>query len=439
MKTLRIVPLRASRFCFGFSAILMVMPQTGFALEPLKDFLVAGRKHAVGNRLATLNTQLNDAKADESFWRLFPSVSASVGYLFNANPAVVTTTISGVPQQVTLSPHHQFDANFVINVPVFDLPAIYRYRAAKAGLSQSKIDAQVAEQQSDMQITRAYYSYVAGMSSNSIMDRHLGKLGELIGLAKKRVALGTAQQFEINRAALELKNIRLAKLENQANLDAASRSLQILSGSAPSGAEDLASSEDLPFEMPLAQWQSAASAAPLVRSAESGVAIAEENVAAAKSAYVPKVNLTANDRLTNNSGFQQSPNIFTVGVTATINFDLSMPATVRSQKAASSIARLKVKDALDNARSMIAAAYDQMALSRSRFESSQDGVAVFRQAAEEAYKRYVTGTGSQEEILRSQQDLVNAEITEARALAEFFYSQALLYIVAGKDLTRSLR
>jgi len=144
----------------------------------------------------------------------------------------------------------------------------------------------------------------------------------------------------------------------------------------------------------------------------------------------------ASGRYTNNPAFVGKNETFTAGATISMNFDLSQRAKVRGDKATASVARLRQQDALTSARDMVASAYDQVDLNRSRSDSAQLKVRIAAEAANAVYGRFVAGDAPPEEQIRAQRELIGAQLAEAQSVAEYSYSRALLRIAAGRDLSR---
>lgn len=421
-----------------FLASVLAAAPNAMALQPLGDFLSAGRKNAPTNRAARFNRAQRFAEKDENLYRLFPSANVMFSYLYNPNEVTANIDFGtmGMPdlRQTVIIPHHQRDVTAALRVPLFNLEAIYRYRAAKSGTETAELEARAAQQQVDVQVAQAYHRFAAGEAMVKAAVERVNVLEQIVATMEGRLEVGAASKLDVDRSRAELLRARNSKVETESVRAAAGRTLESLTALQIADSDLIPLPQMITAEAPLSTWLTEVGSLPSVRAAESSLRSARENAKAAKSRYLPQIAAVANDRYSNASGIQGRTNIWQAGITATIEFDLMRPAAVRAQEAQAGAAQSRLDQARADAHNSIISAYEQIEVQRTRYYAADSLATVTREAAARAMDRFMTAAGTHAEVLQSQQEAFAAEIACALAASEYDYSRLVLRIVAGKDL-----
>lgn len=436
--------LRNACVVAGLSVLFSI---ESFAIQPLSDFIASSKRHGLNNKIASLNVVQKDADADQRLYgTLLPSLSGSLGYMYNPVEGIAIVQdpagpngAPGATREVTVVPHHQFDFINTIRVPIFDLEAIYRYRSSKEAYEEAKAQADQARQQTAADIAKSYYQYVTAATAEAAVEKRITSFSNLVDVQKSRATIGANFEFDVERAELEVERAKLARAELEAQKKSAKRTLEKLSGLTvvETAADGLVvpTAQFALTDGTIESWLIEVGGLPAVKAAERNAKAQEEALRASQSAYLPKVAATGGNRITNGAGFQQDPVIWSVGVTATINFDLGMPYAQKSQEAATNAAKLRVQQTKNDAMDAIANAYDQIDLQLKRYNSAKSSELLATKSRNSTVEKYAAGNASLLDAFRSEQEVFVVQVGQMQAYAELEYARVLLRITAGKDLS----
>jgi outer membrane protein len=124
----------------------------------------------------------------------------------------------GFPFPTFVGPFNVFDARVAATQSVFDLSAIKRYQASRAGISLAEAENQTAQDQVRDLVARAY---LAGLRAQARVDAEKAnvELSEaLLKLATSNKDAGTGTGIEVTRARVQLANQRQSLLVAQNEL-----------------------------------------------------------------------------------------------------------------------------------------------------------------------------------------------------------------------------
>ncbi|MGZ3707903.1 MAG: TolC family protein [Bdellovibrionota bacterium] len=458
-----------------------------FALQPLSDFIAAGRKSAIANRIASLGIDERGAQKDQSFYSLFPSVYVNAGYNYSSSAGSLDLPVAGpsptpgstptssstatpLTQHIITTPQNQLNLTMGLCVPILNLEAIHRYRSAKAGVDEAKFNAQAIAQQTDMKVAKAYYQFAAAAVGLKLARERQTAAEALEPIARGQEQVGLAPPLEGERAKADY-NATLQSVAQLQNLEfSARRQILTLTGVVPSEQDvEAMISSDLPDELPLDRWLSELDHLPSVKSAQSVAQEAQENLSAAKSKYYPQISGYLQEEISNANGINaidpnypksntsggsspqqttaastlptsyslgyNSASIFQAGVNLTFDFDLSKPAAVRAASAQASKARLMIQQAKDDARDAISSAHEQERMDRTNCLALAEQASFAEKQARYKFGVYSVQGGTLEDTIKARDLAFSMRMQQSQCVAEFAYERALIRIAFGHDLS----
>lgn len=475
-----------------FVALWLSSTARAEAPQTLADFIQAGRKNALSNQDARVEIERKRAEKGESFGRLFPSISASGGYRYNLRdvnfclpemtprPVVeegeepVETPEAELPlneceiysenpaldnelppvmtpdemmsdentplyrnRNIILLPHHQYDFGVTVRVPILDLEAIHRYRAAKHRLSSSAFEAEVIAMNVDLEVTQTYYQLAEVSAMVSNYQARLESANNLLEVVRERTQTGTAQPLEEEAALLDIKRIKQIIASYQRAQKSMARTLKNLTAIKPniSKLEKLTIPTSLGNEVAVGSWLKEMNKLASIKGAEFGVRSSDAELQAAKSRYLPKFTVEGSQRYTSIDGLEGRNNYYYVGVNAQIDFDFSKDDTVRVARAAKKSSKIRLEEARRNAEDAIYEAYNEIEQMRDELEFAQAQRAYTENAALLVRSNYNSGLVALATVFRAEKDLYEHKAQEIQAYTNYLYAKAKLRIVAGKDLS----
>ncbi len=422
---------------------LLAVTKPALALQPLTAFVSAARTGNADERVATLTAVQQDADALVSLGRTLPAASARFVYTRNQFEAKIDPSQfapAGLPTALTtkplvIQPRNQLDAYFQLDVPVVDAAGWTRTAAARANVRAAEHSARATLLDVQKQIANSYYQLVGAGALQRAAVRTLEAARQNLALTEERETGGVATPLEVERATAEIAHAERSISDAELSAELARRALRTLSGLTPEGdAPEVM--DDLHDEAPLERFEGVGvSSVPAVRTASSQREGAEDRALAAKLAFVPTVSASAQEHLTNASGFFGHSAIWIASATANWRIDLTTLGTMRSEEAGAEIARVKEQAArqlaLDRIHESWFRVHNGIAKSRAaRAEASAANAAVGR-----ARERYQAGAGTQLELVQAERDAFSAEVARIQADAELVYSRAALRLDAGQSLT----
>jgi outer membrane protein TolC len=399
-----------------------------WAIQPLEDFLRAGRAANFDARDARTTAEQRGHEADAALGRLLPSVSAVAGYTRNQVEVSVSRPGSnGQVESAIISPLDQVDATFTLRVPLVDVGAWRRLGAAREAEGSARFRIAATENDTDAEVARLYYTLVgatwlrdAGEKSLKASEKNL----EIVDLRRKAER---ALETDVLRARVEVERARLRVADAERQVRSASRALRTATGlEATPGAPDM---PPMPGAAPSPSADALAArvlATPAVRAAEAEVAAAEKTRAAAWSALLPTVGASATERLTNATGFAGRNALYNVQLSATWNLDYTTVTQARAAESAAALAKSRAERARRLQHDQAADAADRVASERVRLEA-----AVAEERAAEAVvaafrERLAAGTAALHEVVQAERDAFSATASRIQAGADLAYARVLL-------------
>lgn len=432
--------LRLAGLCALTGLLAVATPAR--ALQPLTSFVSAARAGNADARVAALTAVQQDADAQVSLGHTLPAASARGVYTRNQfeakidpsqfAPAGLASTLATKP--LVIQPRNQLDAFFELDVPVVDAAGWTRTAAARANVRAAEHDARATMLDVQKQIANSYYQLVGAAALRRAGVRTLEAARQNLALTREREAGGVATPLEVERATAEIARDKRSISDAELSAELARRALRTLSGLTPEGdAPEVA--DDLHEEAPLERYEGAGGGSvPSVRAASSQRESAEDRALAAKLAFVPTVTASAQEHLTNASGFFGHSAIWIATVTASWRVDLATVGTIRSEQAGAEIARVKEEAARQRALDQVHESWFRVHNGIAKSRAARAEAAAADAAVARARERYQEGAGTQLELVEAERDAFSAEVSRIQADAELAYARAALRLDAGQSL-----
>lgn len=405
------------------------------ALQPLAEFRTGARSRNLDVHEAAYLREQRDAEATQASYKLLPSLVATAGYTRNQYESAVTTPLgNGEARTATITPKNQLDATVTLSVPIIDVAAWRRASASDALADAQAARAAATGLDVDANVTRAYYQVVADEAVLAAAHRTVTAAEENQGVVRQRHGAGLASELDVRRADAETEQRRQSVAEAAYQLAVARRSLETLTGLAPTPdtSDGAVPPDDLHEEAPLTAWESSAPDLPHVHAARLEVTAADKNAGVAAAALFPTIAASGTERLTNATGFGQSPS-WSAGVVLTWRIDASSVPAVRAQDSAAAAARVRVDKQLLVARDQIHEAWQRVRAQLAKSRSARAQRDASHVAERLAGERYRAGTATLLDVIIAERDAFSAELAQIQTDSDLAYARASLRITAGRQ------
>ncbi|MGH8245717.1 MAG: TolC family protein, partial [Gammaproteobacteria bacterium] len=148
------------------------------------------------------------ARAAQSRAALLPNLEASVTQQnltrnLEAFGIRLDLPIPGYRTPTFVGPFQVFDARATLTQSLFDLSAIRRFRAARAGISHSRAENESAQDEVRDLVARSYLAAVRADASLETARANLSLAEALLKLASDQKSTGTATGIEVARARVQ--------------------------------------------------------------------------------------------------------------------------------------------------------------------------------------------------------------------------------------------
>lgn len=413
------------------------------ATEPLQTFLERSKTHSFDAREAVATEQQRSAEADAALGKLTPSFSArgvytrnqeEVAAVFGGAPAMTDmngmTTPATPGRRLVITPLNQLDAFLQLDVPIIDLASYHRYKAARAIAESSAEQRGVTTIDVSRSVARAYYQYLGAQSL-------LGSAAESIKAAEAnlknvddRRAAGAATDLDHERAAASVARAQQDLADAELGAALAARSLETLSGLTPTPG-GAAEADDLHAEGTLSGWLGTAGQLPQDRVARKLSEAAEQNRKAANRALFPTLAGSAQERITNATGFSGRNASYVLQLTLSWRLDYATLATNDAQSAALEVQRVRVERTRRAAEDAVFEAFKRVEAGLAKSRAARAQAAAAERAASLSLDRYGAGVATQLDVTQAQRDAFLASAAKIQADADLAFARASLRLAAG--------
>jgi outer membrane protein TolC len=402
------------------------------ATQPLESFLERAKTQSFDAREATATEQQRQSEADVGLGRLLPAFSARGVYTRNQYEAAVQ--LPGSATRLVITPLNQLDAFLQLDVPIVDLANYHRYKAG-AALAESASEQKAATTiDVSRSVARSYYQFLgADALVRSAVESIKAARANLKNVDDRR-AVGAATDLDHERAAASVARAEQDLADAELGSALAGRALETLSGLPPEAATGFPE-DDLRGEGALANWLSLAGTAPGQRVAQKLGEAADQNRKAASRALLPTLSGSAQERITNATGFNGRNSAYTLQLILAWRLDYGTIASSDAQSAAFEVQRVRVERTKRAAEDAAFEAFRRVeaGIAKSRSASAQASAAT--RAAALSSDRYAAGVATQLDVTQAQRDAFLAVAAKIQADADLAFARASLRLAAGVPIT----
>jgi len=336
--------------------------------------------------------------------------------------------------RVVITPLDQLDAIGQLDVPILDLANHHRYHSATASAESASAQREAAVIDVSRSVARAYYQFLGASALVRSADSSIAAAQANLRLVDERRDAGAATELDHERAAASLARAQQDAADAALAVWLSGRSLETLSGLAPSPAE-VYPEDDLHLEGPLDGWLARSAETPTVRAARHQQAAALENRMAAGQSLLPTLAGSAQERITNASGFGGRNSAYTLQLVLAWRFDYGLLATRDAQSAALDAQLVRVERSQRAAADATFEAFRRIeaGIAKSRAARVQERAAT--RAAELSETRYEAGVATQLDVTQAQRDAFLASAARIQSDSDLAYARASLRLAVGASLT----
>ena len=423
--------LSALVLALSAGAAATLAPAEARALQPLSDFVQSARSQNLETREAKATALQREAEADQAWSRLLPAISARASYTRNEFEAKITLPGGGEP--VVITPADQLEANVTLEVPLVDVASWSRIGASRALAKAATARADATALDVERAIAQRYLQAIAGRGLTEAAEKALEAAKASRAVAAARQTAGATGTLEVDRADAEIARAEQSVADAKQVEAIARRALQSLSGLKPAdGAPAL--TDDLKDEGALDAWEKQSKDTPSIRAATLEREAASKQTTAAWTALVPVVTATANERITNATGFAGQNASWTLGLSASWRLDFGTVRQIGAQQAAESAAAARSERTERDAKDRVFESHQQVTTQIAKSKAARAQVKAGAHAAGVARDRYASGAGTQLDVIQADRDAFQAEVARIQADSDLVFARLALRLAAGKPL-----
>jgi outer membrane protein TolC len=417
---------RSAKILTGLFLALPARP--AWALQPLGEFLTAGRSQGFDAREQALVTEQRGWERSAALGRLLPSLSARGVYQFNQYE--VEADFGGTT--LVISPQHQVDGFFQLDVPILDLSNQHRYSQAKHLENASKEQQELVLSQVDTAVARSYFLLVGAAALRHSAELSLKSAEDNLAFVQARADLGAATQLDSARAIANVEVARQNLADTALSQDIAARQLETLSGLTPQAVESFPE-VGLETEGPLSSWLDDAET-PADRTQKELTAAAVAGRKAARAALLPTLSANAQERVTNATGFVGQPTVFTAQAVLGWRLDWGTYATSRAQASNAEAQAVRQEKTKRTSSDQIFEAHHRVETGIIKVVSARAQAEAAAKAASLAEERYRAGAATQLDVTQAQRDAFAADAALIQAGAQLTFARVELRTLTGRPL-----
>lgn len=412
----------------ALAALVLAFTASAHATQPLDAFLERAKTQSFEAREATATERQRSSEADVALGKLVPSFSARGVYTRNQYEAAVQ--LPGTATKIVITPLNQLDAFLQLDVPIVDLASYHRYKAASALAASASEQKGATTIDVSRSVARSYYQFLgADALVRSARESIKAAQANLKNVDDRRAA-GAATDLDHERAAASVARAEQELADAELGSALAGRALETLSGLSPDAAEGFPE-DDLHGEGTLSNWLGLAANTPGQKVAQRLGEAADQNRKAASRALLPTLSGSAQERITNATGFNGRNNAYTLQLILAWRLDYGTIAGSDAQSAALEVQRVRVERTRRAAEDAAFEAFRRVeaGVVKSRAASAQAKAAT--RAAELSTERYQAGVATQLDVTQAQREAFLAAASKIQADADLAFARASLRLASG--------
>ena len=419
-----------------FVVISLLVSSSALADEPtLGDYVKAALAHNPGARISKADLDAAEAARLDAFAALLPSISAQAEYVYNQYPAIVGfPNGAGGVVEITITAQHAQDGTAAARIPLLDLGALERWRAARDAAKAAGETRVATDEELALSVARAYYGAIAAHELLDAAQNAQAAAEQNAKIVAARLDAGTATPLNAQKADLEVARDEQATIDARRAWLVARRLLATLTGlpepdsiTPPSANGAAVGTED--------DWQRrAATDRPELIAAQDQLLGERATHRAATFSWAPTLTGHFTERFQNAAGFTGKETYYYAGVSADWLLDFHHLAEQRRSRATLD----RAQASFDNERAKVVddvhSAWLDYDSAQAKLAAARRGADVAKKAADETRARFSAGTVTQLEIVQSDRDQLQAEVDRIRAEADLAVARLALSRAAGQPI-----
>jgi outer membrane protein TolC len=399
------------------------------ATQPLDAFLDRANAQSFDAREAVATERQRSAESDAALGRLIPALSARG--VFTRNQTEVAAELPGATEELVITPLNQFDASVQLDVPILDLANYYRYRAARSSAQGATAQRAATSIDVSRSVVRAYYQYLGATALVRSAGESVSAADANHKNVEVRQSAGAATELDLERAFANVARAQQDLADAELGVALAGRSLETLSGLSPEPGDGTFREDDLHPEGPLQGWLDLALQSPATRVANHQREAAERSSKAAGASVLPTLAASAQERVSNATGFAGRTTNYSLQLVLSWRFDYSLLANQRAQGAAleaQHVRRERTERAVSDA---AFEAYQRVIAGIAKSRAARAQAHAAGRAASLAQDRYTVGAATQLDVTQAQREAFLASASQIQADSDLAYARAALRLAAG--------
>jgi outer membrane protein TolC len=402
------------------------------ATQPLEAFLDRAKTQSFDSREASATYQQRDSEADAALGKLLPVFTARGVYTRNEREvaAELPTMAGSPPVRLVITPLNQLDAFLQLDVPIIDLASYHRYKAGRALAASASEQRGATNVDVSRSVAQAYYQFLGADALVKSARESIKAAEANLKNVDDRRAAGAATDLDHERARAAVARAEQDLADAELGGALAARSLETLSGLSPAPADGVPE-DDLHPEGSLQGWLALAGKTPNQRVADRLGEAAEQNRKAASRALLPTLAGSAQERITNATGFSGKTSNYTLMLTLSWRLDYGTVATSDAQNAALEVQRVRVERTRRASEDAAFAAFRRVEAGVAKSRAAQAQAAAASRAAALSADRYSAGVATQLDVTQAQRDAFLAAAAKIQADADLAFARASLRLATG--------
>ena len=402
-----------------------------WAVEPLNVFVEAAHRESFDAREQDAVLEQRTWEARAALGRLLPSFTARGSLTHNQYKAVLPAgTFPGQTEDINITPQNQLDGIFQLDVILVDMEKHARYSQAKHIKRAAEAQRESVDDALVRSVAQSYFTYIGASALVEAAEQSLQNAEQNFDYVRSRNELGVATDLDqerasanVERAKQDLADARLVRLT-------ASRQLETLTGLSPSPVHQYPV-DDLHHEASLNRWIENTDT-PTDRVQKELQLAAKSAKKAANYALLPTLSASAQERISNATGFTGQVSSYTLSAVLSWRLDYAAYSNARAQSAAAQVQSVQVERTRRNVEDAVFNAYHGVETSIVKSASARAQAQAAHKAAALAAERYKVGAVTQLEVTQSQREAFQAEAARVKADADLALSRIVLRVAAGQ-------
>lgn len=402
------------------------------ATQPLESFLDRAATQSFEAREASATERQRAREADVALGRLIPSLTARGVY--TRAQREVSATLPNSTERLVITPLNQLDAVLQLDVPIIDLSSYHRYEAAKALARSASAQRGATTIDVSRSVARAYFQFLGASALVRSAEESINAAEANRRNVEDRRSAGAATDLDHERALANAARAQQDLVDAELGVALSARSLESLSGLTPEPAANFPE-DDLHAESPLEGWMALASRTPQGKAASHLREAAEQNRNAASRAILPTLSGSAQQRLSNATGFAGEASTYSLQLILSWRLDYGVRSGAEAQEAALEAQQVRLERTERAALDAAFEAYQRVRAGIAKSRAARAQLRAASRAAELATDRYSVGAATQLDVTQAQREAFLAKASQIQADADLSYARAALRLAAGVPLS----